>query len=437
MRYHLTTLGCPKNVTDSERLTRTLAQVGHARADEAESADLLIVNSCGFIDAAKAESEETARLLGSTKRPDQRLIVIGCWSQIESAQAGAVPGVDRTFGIEAYEEIAGWLGPSESLDIPDTGATSRASAYLKISDGCARPCTFCNIPGIKGRDFRSTPMDALVSEARRLADDGVKELILVAQDSTAYGDDLGTADALPRLLERLADEVPQVPWIRLMYAFPGFVTEELVETMAAIPQVCHYLDIPLQHGSPGVLKRMKRPHNMRMVHETIARLRDAMPDIAIRTTFLVGFPGETKAEFEELLDFVREARFDRAGAFAFSAQRGTPAATMPGQVADKVKQRRQRRLMSVQETIAGRINEAYVGREFPILVESVEGQMTEDGAPIFVGRSYRDAPEVDGLVFAYGVARAGSMPTVRITGSMGHDLLAEPIESEVIPLITR
>jgi ribosomal protein S12 methylthiotransferase len=222
-----------------------------------------------------------------------------------------------------------------------------------------------------------------------------------------------------------------------MYAYPGFVTDALIETMASIPQVCHYLDIPLQHGSPDVLKRMKRPHNMQMVRETIERLRVAMPDIAIRTTFLLGFPGETKAEFEELLDFVRETRFDRVGAFTFSPQPGTPAASMPGQLGDKVKQRRQRRLMSVQEKIAAGVNEAYIGREFPLLVESMEGQVTEDGAPIFVGRSYRDAPEVDGLVFCYGVARPGSMPIVRITGSMGHDLLAEPAGSEVIPLIVR
>lgn len=442
MKYHLVTLGCPKNVTDSTQLTRALRTAGHAPVDSPRAADLLIVNSCGFIDAAKAESEQTARQLGIEKRAQQRLIVVGCWSQIEPERAAAITGVDRTFGIEAYDQIVGWIGPSDAVDIPETTAApadssgaGTASAYLKISDGCARPCTFCNIPGIKGRSFRSTPEDLLVDEAKRLAEAGAKELVLVAQDSTAYGEELGLQEGTARLLERLATEVPRVPWLRLMYAYPGFVSDALVETMAAIPQVCHYLDIPLQHGSPTVLQRMKRPHNLSMVEDTLDRLRVAMPDIAIRTTFLVGFPGETKAEFEQLLDFVRTARFDRAGAFAFSPQEGTPAAAMPGQVADKIKQRRQRHLMSVQEKIAAEINEAHVRREFEVLVESNEGQVTEDGEPIFVGRSYRDAPEVDGLVFCYGVARPGSMPRVRIVGSLGHDLLAEPVDAEVIPLI--
>ncbi|MCZ6708567.1 MAG: 30S ribosomal protein S12 methylthiotransferase RimO [Chloroflexi bacterium] len=435
MKYHLVTLGCPKNVTDSERLTRALTQAGHVGIDDSDLADLLIVNSCGFIDAAKDESAQTTASLGAAKREDQRLIVVGCWSQIEPEPAAAIPGVERTFGIEAWDDIIGWLGPSDPVDIPETGALTRTSAYLKIADGCSRPCTFCNIPAIKGREFRSATVESLLDEARRLADEGVKELILVAQDSTAYAEDLGQADGLAYLLEQLAREVPQVPWLRLMYAYPGFVSDRLVEAMAGIPQVCHYLDIPLQHGSPSVLKRMKRPHNLRMVHHTLDRLRTAMPDIAIRTTFLVGFPGETKAEFEELLDFVRESRFDRAGAFAFSPQQGTPAAALPGQLEDRIKQRRQRRLMSVQEGIAAEINDAYLGRELTILVESIAGQTDDEGRPLFVGRSYRDAPEIDGLVFCYGVARPGSMPRVRVTGNLGHDLLAEPVGAEVIPVL--
>ena len=294
MKYHLVTLGCPKNVTDSERLTRALTQAGHVGIDDSDLADLLIVNSCGFIDAAKDESAQTTAALGAAKREDQRLIVVGCWSQIEPEPAAAIPGVERTFGIEAWDEIIGWLGPSDPVDIPETGALTRTSAYLKIADGCSRPCTFCNIPAIKGREFRSATVESLLDEARRLADEGVKELILVAQDSTAYAEDLGQADGLAYLLEQLAREVPQVPWLRLMYAYPGFVSDRLIEAMAGIPQVCHYLDIPLQHGSPSVLKRMKRPHNLRMVHHTLDRLRTAMPDIAIRTTFLVGFPARPR-----------------------------------------------------------------------------------------------------------------------------------------------
>ena len=438
MRYHLRTLGCPKNTTDSEQLVRALTRAGH-RPDAADAAEVLIVNTCGFIDAAKEESAGAVTDLERDKRPDQQLLVVGCWAQIEAPRIRREhAGVDATFGIEAWDAIVESLGPGTPGDIPETGPAGvapRASAYLKISDGCARPCTFCNIPGIKGRAFRSAPIDALVLEARRLADAGVRELVLVAQDSTAYGEDIGLREGLPRLLERLASEAPGLAWIRLMYAYPGFVTPALVETMAAIPQVCHYLDIPLQHGAASVLRRMKRPHNVSMVHDTLDRLRAAMPDIAIRSTFIVGFPGETKAEFEELLDFVRAGRFDRIGAFTYSPQAGTPAATLPDQVPQRQMERRYRRLMSVQSRISAEIGAAQVGRELPVLVESMDGQTAEDGSPIFVGRSYRDAPEVDGFVFCRGLARPGSMPTVRITGALEHDLVAEPVASDTLLLI--
>ncbi len=440
MRYHLTTLGCPKNTTDSHRLIRALAQAGHAPVDAAADADVLIVNSCGFIDQAKEESQRVATQLARRKAPQQRLLLVGCWAQIESDLIKQrIPAVAATFGIEAWDAIVDYLGAGDPLDIPETGksANRRSSAYLKISDGCARPCTFCNIPAIKGREFRSAPVAELVAEARRLAEEGVKELVLVAQDSTAYGANVGLADGLALLLERLALAVPRVPWLRLMYAYPGFVSQRLVEAMAAIPQVCHYLDIPLQHGSPSVLKRMKRPHNPAMVHGTLDRLRTAMPDIALRTTFIVGFPGETKAEFEELLSFVREVRFHRAGAFSYSPQAGTPAATLPDQLPHATKQRHFRRLMSVQGRISKQINAALVGREFPVLVESLEGQTAPDGSPIFAARSYRDAPEVDGLVFCHGIARPGSMPTVRVTGALEHDLLAEPVSAGAFALIER
>ncbi len=440
MRYHLVTLGCPKNSSDSERLERALRRAGHVATPVAAEANAIIVNSCGFIDAAKDESASVAASLASLKRPDQELLVVGCWAQIEPQQVRArVAGVDALFGIEAWDEIVDHLGPAGPSDIPQNQPVvgGRGSAYLKISDGCARPCTFCNIPAIKGRAFRSAPIDALVLEAQRLAGEGVKELVLVAQDSTAYGDDLGYGDGLALLLERLAVEVPGVPWLRVMYAYPGFVSARLVEAMASIPQVCHYLDMPLQHASPELLKRMKRPHNTAMVSETIERLRAAMPDIAIRTTFIVGFPGETKADFETLLDFLREVRFDRASAFSYSPQAGTPAASMGNQVPVKMRERRLRRLMNVQAKISAEINASMVGRELAVLVESMEGQTTEDGAPLFVGRSYRDAPEVDGLVFCRGVARPGSMPRVRITAAMEHDLLAEPAGAEIISLTVR
>ena len=435
MRYHIVTLGCPKNTTDSARIARSLESAGHRAAADRRDADLVLLNTCGFIDEAKEESAQAAAQLAAERASGQQLFVTGCWSEIEREQVQATVGVDAIFGIEAWDDIRAALGSGEAAaerDIPAGGVSQlgQPSAYLKISDGCARPCTFCNIPQIKGRQFRSAAPDDVIAEARELTDRGARELVLVAQDSTSYGSEWGDADGLARLLERLAAEVPAARWLRLMYAYPGFVTPALIETMAVIPQVCRYLDIPLQHGAAETLRRMKRPHNMKMVRETLERLRAAMPDIAIRTTFIVGFPGETKDEFAELLDFCREARFDRAGAFTYSPQPGTPAAAMDGQLSERVKQRRYHRLMTLLEHIAAERSAEQVGRELEVLVESEPGQTTEDGAPVFAGRSYREAPEVDGLVFCDGAATPGSMPIVRITQALGHDLWSTPIAAE-------
>ena len=314
MRYHIVTLGCPKNTTDSARISRSLEAAGHRSTAQRADADLVVLNTCGFIDDAKAESAQAAALLAGERGGDQRLFVTGCWSEIERERAASVVGVDEIFGIEAWDEISGAAGPPDvtaERDIPTggVGQAGQPSAYLKISDGCARPCTFCNIPQIKGRQFRSATPDQLVLEARELTDRGARELVLVAQDSTSYGSEWGDPHGLARLLERLAAEVPAARWLRLMYAYPGFVTPTLVEAMASIPQVCNYLDIPLQHGSPDVLRRMKRPHNMQMVRETLERLRVAMPDIAIRTTFIVGFPGETKRRVRGAARFLSRGAF--------------------------------------------------------------------------------------------------------------------------------
>ena len=425
MRYRIVTLGCPKNTTDSDRIARTLEQAGHRAVEDRRSADLVILNTCGFIDDAREESRQAAEILGAERTGDQLVIVTGCWSQIEREQVIEIDGIDAAFGIEAWKDIAAHAGEVEAeRDIPDTSLGVGPSAYLKISDGCARPCTFCNIPGIKGRQFRSAQPDVLVREARELVEHGAREVVLVAQDSTAYGAEWGDANGLAHLLERLAAE-SGAEWLRLMYAYPGFVTPSLIEVMAQTPQVCHYLDIPLQHGSPSVLKRMKRPHNMGMVHGTLERLRAAMPDIAIRTTFIVGFPGETESEFGELLDFVEEAAFDRAGAFTYSPQNGTPAADMNEQIPEPTKQRRHEELMALLAEVSAAKNEQQVGRALPMLVESEPGQTTEDREPIIAGRTYREAAEVDGLVFALGEGHPGDMPTVRIAESLGHDLWAE------------
>ncbi len=428
MRYQIVTLGCPKNTTDSDRIARTLEQSGHRAVPDREQADLVILNTCGFIDDARDESRQAAETLGAQRLPGQQVVVTGCWSQIEREQVIAIDGIDATFGIEAWREIAAHAGAVEAeRDIPETSLGVGPSAYLKISDGCARPCTFCNIPGIKGRQFRSARPDALVREAQELVARGAREVVLVAQDSTAYGAEWGDANGLARLLERLAAE-SGADWLRLMYAYPGFVTPSLVEVMANTPQICNYLDIPLQHGSPSVLRRMKRPHNMDMVRGTLDRLRASMPDIAIRTTFIVGFPGESESEFNELRDFAAEAEFDRAGAFVYSPQNGTPAADMAGQIPDPIKEARHEQLMTLLADVSAQKNARQVGRRLPLLVESEPGQTTEDGDPIIAGRTYREAAEVDGLVLALGTAEPGEFRQVEIVDAMGHDLWAEVID---------
>ena len=437
MKYHLVTLGCAKNTVDSMRLERALRNGRHLAVSTPEAADLLLVNTCGFIDAAKDESVDVVRQLDEQRRPDQKLYVIGCMTQIaEDEVRAAVPRVDLTFGAEAWDEIAASLGPANaSYDIPQPLAASMSpllmmpgapSAYLKISDGCDRPCTFCIIPTIKGR-MHSDSTDRLIDEARWLATSGVKELALVAQDSTAYGEDRGERDGLATLLERIAEAVPEVPWLRLMYAYPGRVTTRLAETMARLPNVVPYLDMPLQHGSDAVLHRMKRP-SLRVARQSIEAVRTAMPDVVLRTTFIVGYPGETEAEFRELLAFVDEQRFDHIGAFTYSPQPGTPAALEGGQVSERVKQHRYGRLMELAQGIAQEKNRDMVGREVDILVESEAPAQSEGGGgPVVVGRTYRDAPEVDGLALLKGEYPQGAMVRARVDGALPYDLLCSPI----------
>lgn len=440
MKYHLVTLGCAKNTVDSMRLERALRNGRHRAVATPEEADLLLVNTCGFIDDAKDESMGVVRALDEARRPDQQLYVVGCMTQIaESEVRAAVPRVDATFGAEAWDEIAASLGPADAeYDIPSAGTPALGvlnlgapSAYLKISDGCDRPCTFCIIPTIKGR-MHSDPTEALLAEARWHAASGVRELVLVAQDSTAYGEDRGERDGLATLLEQLSDAVPEVPWIRLMYAYPGRVTPRLAETVARLPNVVPYLDMPLQHGSDAVLRRMQRP-GLRHARESIEVMRTAMPEVTLRTTFIVGYPGETEAEFQELLAFVEEQRFDHVGAFTYSPQPGTPAASLP-QVGERVKQRRYGELMELAQGIALEKNRALVGRELDVLVESEQAVESQGGGLVVVGRTVRDAPEVDGLALVRGQFAAGSMVRVRVDGALPYDLLCTPVDGAPVAL---
>ena len=439
MRYHIVTLGCAKNVADSERIGRVLGEGAHVEVGAPAGADVIIVNTCGFIDASKEESVNTILELAAGKRRGQQLVVAGCLTALHGAELKAeVPEIDAVFGAEDWSGIGTFARTVvplnldvQAYDIPETTMLRRPSAYLKIADGCNAPCAFCIIPQMKGK-LHSAPADEIVAEARRLADEGVQEIVLVAQDSTDYGRDMGLRDGLPDLLERIAEATPDVPWLRIMYAYPGHVTRRLAETMARLPNIAHYIDVPLQHASESVLRRMRRPSDTRMVRQMLDMLRGAMPDIAIRTTFIVGYPGETEDEFTELLAFVREAAFDHVGCFTFSPQSESPAAREPGAVPERVKKRRQRQLMEVAQQVSLIRNRAMTGREIDVLVESANTgrrQHVEDG--FVIGRSYRDAPEVDGLVLLRGDFMPGDFVRGRVTRALPYDLVAEPVASPV------
>ena len=293
-----------------------------------------------------------------------------------------------------------------------------ASAYLKVADGCRRPCAFCAIPLIKGTAV-SRPVESIINEARVLRDSGVRELILIAQDTTDYGHDLGMKDGLATLLENLTDSVPDMDWIRIMYSYPGYVTDRMIDVMAEREQILPYLDMPLQHAHPKTLYRMRRPSNIDWVHRTLAKMRAKIPNLSIRTTFIVGYPGETDEEYQALVDFVEEIRFDRVGTFQFSFEEGTTSAPLGDPVPASVKQERFEHLMELQQGISMQINQSYVGKTLDVLIEGFDNGIS-------VGRSYRDAPEIDGLVFIEGKLELGQIVPVRITGAMAYDLTGVP-----------
>ena len=449
--YYLLSLGCAKNTVDSHSMARLLQNAGLHQNAQAAQAEVLIVNTCGFIASARQESIDTLRELAALKTPDQFLIAAGCLAQRFGQElAQHVPQLDGVLGTRRWMDIVDVVRrvrarkhpqplfhlPPEALtvgtdehDVPRV-AVQGPSAYLKIADGCRRPCAFCAIPAIKGTAV-SRPPERIIEEARLLRDAGVKELILIAQDTTDYGHDLGMKDGLARLLERMIAAVPDIPWIRVMYAYPGYITERLIEVMATHEQIVPYLDIPLQHADPRTLRRMRRPANVDWVRNTLAKMRAAMPDLAIRTTFIVGYPGETEDEFETLLRFVEEMRFDRVGCFTYSAEPGTLAAALPEPVEEDVKIARRDLLMSTQQPISLARNQQFVGQVLDVLVEGHAETTDEDGHPtgetISLARSYRDAPEIDGYVLVEGELPTGAMVSVRITGAMVYDLVAVPI----------
>jgi ribosomal protein S12 methylthiotransferase len=440
--FHLTSLGCAKNNVDSDSMTQLLEQDGYRSVSAPQQASVLVVNTCGFIEPAREESYSVLRALAESKRPDQLLIAAGCLTQRYGAEvARQVPGVDGILGTRRWMDIVQVVHalrksahPTPIYHLPETptigpdengalrASITGASAYLKIADGCRRPCAFCAIPLIKGSTV-SRPPERILQEAKHLHDLGVRELVLIAQDTTDYGHDLGMKDGLASLLEQMTTRVPEMDWIRIMYAFPGYVTDRLIDVMAAHPQILPYLDIPLQHAHPDTLTRMRRPSAMDWVYRTISKMRRALPKLALRTTFIVGYPGETEKEFRTLLDFNEELRFDHAGAFQFSFEPGTTSEALGDPVPAEVKVERYQRLMELQQSISLQINQSFVGETLDVLVEGFDNG-------IALGRSYRDAPEIDGMVLIETgsmkepaeQARIGSIIPVKITGAMAYDL---------------
>lgn len=447
-KYYLVSLGCSKNTVDSESMAQVLDKAGMRSVGDPRHAEVLIVNTCGFIDAAKQESVDVLRELVDGKRAGQQVIAAGCLSQRYGTDLlQEVPGLDGVIGTRRWMDIFDLVSrlrarqhPEPLYHLPTDAAVvgldergvlrasvQGASAYLKIADGCRRPCAFCAIPKIKGT-MVSRPLDSIVHEAQQLETMGVKELILIAQDTTDWGSDIGLKDGMAQLLDAIVAAAPGIPWIRLMYAYPGYVTPRLIETMAKHPQIVKYLDIPLQHGHRETLKRMKRPANVEWVYETLASMRAAIPNLSVRTTFIVGYPGETDEEFDGLLKFVNDLQFDRVGAFKYSYEIGTPSALLAGQVADDVKEARYNALMELQQGISLARNQALVGKTLPVLVEGHAQAEDEDGNPLptalSLARSYRDAPEIDGYVIVEGSLPPGEIVPVRITGATTYDLMA-------------
>jgi ribosomal protein S12 methylthiotransferase len=432
--FHTVSLGCAKNTVDSDSMAQLLTGSGYEIVTDPRRARVLIVNTCGFIGLAKEESLNVLAELAAKKKSGQVLIAAGCLTQRYGVEvARRVPGIDGILGTRRWMDIVDVVESLRGVEHPEpryhlSEATTvgsdehgalcisvqGASAYLKIADGCRRPCAFCAIPLIKGTAV-SRPIESILAEACSLQEMGVREIILIAQDTTDYGYDLGLKNGLAHLLTEMTAVVPQVDWIRIMYAYPGYVTDELIEVMATHKQVVPYLDMPLQHAHPLTLRRMRRPTNVDWVHKTLRKMRKAIPDLALRTTFIVGYPGETEEEFQTLLDFVEEIRFDKVGTFKFSFEPGTTSEPFGDPIPSEVKEERLKRLMEKQQQISLERNQAFVGRSLDVLIEGV-------GQGISMGRSYRDAPEIDGLVLVKGEIPAGQIISVRISNAMVYDL---------------
>ena len=433
-------LGCDKNLVDSEVMLGLLDKKGYQIVDSEEDADIIVVNTCCFIHDAKEESIQTILEMAEYKKEGKlkALIVTGCLAQrYQQEIIDEIPEVDAVLGTTSYDHIVEAVEEAlagnghvvlEDVDaLPDVKekrlvTTGGHYAYMKIAEGCDKHCTYCIIPKLRG-NYRSVPMEKLLAEAKDLADQGVKELILVAQETTVYGKDLYGEKSLHKLLRELC-KISGIQWIRILYCYREGIYDELIQTIKEEKKVCHYLDLPIQHASDAVLKRMGRRTSKAQLVEIIEKLRKEIPDISLRTTLITGFPGETQEQHEELKDFVDEMEFDRLGVFTYSPEEDTPAATMTEQIPEEVKEDRQAELMELQQEIAFDLAEDMVGREVLVMIE---GKVADENA--YVGRTYKDAPNVDGLIFINTDEElmSGDFARVRVTGALEYDLIGELI----------
>lgn len=447
MKIGVVSLGCPKNLVDSETMLGLIHEENYEITNDPSEAEIIIVNTCGFIESAKEESINTILQMAEYKKSGscKYIIVTGCLSQRYAEELfNELPEADAIAGVEVYDEIGSIIKrvingerfimlerskpdviyTSKETFLPRILTTPSYTAYLKIAEGCDNCCSYCAIPKIRG-PYRSKPMEQVLKEAKALAANGVKELIVVAQDTTRYGEDLPGGKLLLADLLKELNKIESLKWIRVMYCYPNNFTDELIETFASLDKVCKYVDLPLQHASNRLLASMNRYDTREEVETLLAKLRKRIPGIVIRTTFIVGFPGETDADFEELKEFVEQQRFENAGVFAYSQEEGTVAGAMPNQIPEEIKQERYHELMALQAQISEEIHKDTEGQTLEVLVEGIE----EDGSGLHYGRSYREAPDIDGLVFIEnpGDIKPGCFVKVNILQGFTYESVGERI----------
>lgn len=447
MKIGVVSLGCPKNLVDSETMLGLIHEENYEITNDPSEAEIIIVNTCGFIESAKEESINTILQMAEYKKSGscKYIIVTGCLSQRYAEELfNELPEADAIAGVEVYDEIDSIIKrvmngerfimlerskpdviyTSKETFLPRILTTPSYTAYLKIAEGCDNCCSYCAIPKIRG-PYRSKPMEQVLKEAKALAANGVKELIVVAQDTTRYGEDLPGGKLLLADLLKELNKIESLKWIRVMYCYPNNFTDELIETFASLDKVCKYVDLPLQHASNRLLASMNRYDTREEVETLLAKLRKRIPGIVIRTTFIVGFPGETDADFEKLKEFVEQQRFENAGVFAYSQEEGTVAGAMPNQIPDEIKHERYHELMALQAQISEEIHKDTEGQTLEVLVEGIE----EDGSGLHYGRSYREAPDIDGLVFIEnpGDIKPGCFVKVNILQGFTYESVGERI----------